>query len=276
MNPEMIRKAEEKERILREGLRTLGNAAVAFSGGVDSTYLLKIAHEELGEHGIAVTMRAGMFPGREMKEAEEFCKEEGIRQIISEQDEEEIPGFRDNPPDRCYLCKKTIFGRIKELAAAEGISHIAEGSNVDDLSDYRPGMRAIRELGILSPLKEAGLTKAEIRLLSKMRGLPTWSKPSFACLASRFVYGERITPEKLRMVGLSEQYLLDKGFSQLRVRIHGENLARIEGLPEDLPAMMALREEITRAFRDFGFQYVTLDLLGYRTGSMNETLQGKS
>ena len=271
----LLRKAEEKERILRDILRNLRSAAVAFSGGVDSTYLLWAAHEELGDRCLAVTARSRLFPLRESSEAEDFCKKKGIRQLFLEHDETKVPGLTDNPPDRCYICKKAIFGNITRLASSQGISHVAEGSNMDDLGDYRPGMKAVEELGILSPLREAGLTKQEIRVLSEKHGLPTWNKPSFACLASRFVYGETISPDKLRRVDLAEQYLLENGFPQFRVRIHGENLARIEVLPEDLPKLLSVREETAAAFRRFGFLYVTMDLLGYRTGSMNEAIKGK-
>ena len=184
----------------------------------------------------------------------------------------EIPGFAENPPDRCYICKKGIFGEILRIADEQGLHRVAEGSNLSDLGDYRPGMRAIREMRVLSPLREAGLYKKEIRALSEMRNLPTWSKPSAACLASRFVYGETITREKLRMVEAGENVLSDMGFRQLRVRMHGENLARIEVEEEQLPQLLAARREVLAAFQRIGYTYVTMDMKGYRTGSMNETL----
>ena len=264
----------EKDRALRERLRELGGIAVAFSGGVDSTFLLQTAHEVLGERAVAVTAEPVFVPKREQNEARDFCLSRGIRQIVIPASALNIDGVRHNPPDRCYHCKREIFGKIIDAARQEGIDAVAEGSNVDDTGDYRPGMRAIRELGVLSPLLDAGLTKAEIRALSKELGLPTWSKPSFACLASRFAYGEAITDERLAMVDRAEQLLLDEGFRQFRVRIHGK-LARIEVLPEELEKIMepARRERLNRALREYGFSYVTLDLAGYRTGSMNEVLK---
>ena len=264
----------QKYEALLSGLRASGSLAVAFSGGVDSAFLLRCAQDALGDRAVAVTAAPPFVPPRELREAREFCEARGIRQVVIPSAELNIDSVRHNPPDRCYHCKREIFGRIIEAAARLGISAVAEGSNVDDTGDYRPGMRAIRELGVRSPLLEAGLTKAEIRALSRELGLPTWDKPSFACLASRFVYGEAITDEKLRMVDRAEQLLMELGFRQLRVRIHGD-LARIEVPPEDLPrvAEPETRARISRELREYGFHYVTLDLAGYRTGSMNEVLK---
>ncbi|MCL2711423.1 MAG: ATP-dependent sacrificial sulfur transferase LarE [Planctomycetaceae bacterium] len=264
---------QTKQDALRHHLRNLGNIAVAFSSGVDSTYLLKTAHDLLGNQTLAVTVHSRLSPQRELDEAVLFTRNEGIEHVVLEIDELTIPGFAQNPADRCYLCKTELFTRIRRIAEERGIVHVAEGSNADDSNDYRPGMRAIAELGILSPLRDAGLTKAEIRQLSHELGLPTWNKQSFACLASRIPYGEEITKERLAMIDMAEQYLLDAGFHQVRVRLHG-NLARIEADEEGLQLLAdkALRESIHCRFKEIGFTYVAVDLLGYRTGSMNETL----
>ena len=264
----------EKYELLKSALLSYGSIVVAFSGGVDSTFLLKVAHDLLGDQAVAVTAAPVFVPRREQNEALSFCSEQKIRQIIIPAEQLNIDSIRHNPPDRCYHCKREIFGKILEVAAQNVISTVAEGSNMDDTGDYRPGMRAIHELGVVSPLLEAGLTKAEIRQLSQELGLETWNKPSFACLASRFVYGEAITDKRLSMVDQAEQTLLDLGFRQFRVRIHGD-LARIEILPEEFAQIMKAetRDRITRNLKEYGFSYVTLDLTGYRTGSMNEVLK---
>ena len=260
---------------LRERLRVIGGAVVAFSSGVDSTFLLRVAHEELGDRVVAATARSHSFPKRELDEATAFCRAEGVRHVVIDSEELDIPGFAENPPDRCYHCKRELFSKLLAFARENGLAAVLEGSNIDDDGDYRPGRRAIRELGIISPLHEAGLTKTEIRALSREMGLPTSDKPSFACLASRFPYGERITVRGLERVEKAEQWLLDAGWglTQLRVRSHGD-LARIEVPPADIPRLAARASEIAAAFKDLGFAYVTLDLLGYRTGSMNEILPG--
>lgn len=254
----------------------MGSVAVAFSGGTDSTFLLKTAHDLLGDKVIAVTARSLSFPGRELDEASAFAREHQIEHIVIDSEELDIEGFAQNPVNRCYLCKTELFTKIKAVAQSKGISHVIEGSNLDDLGDYRPGLQAISELGIRSPLRDAELSKDEIRLLSKLLNLPTWNKQSFACLSSRFPYGENITPQRLQMIDQAEQFLLDQGFHQVRVRYHG-NLARIE---VDEPGFSlltdpALRSSINARLKEIGFTYVTLDIKGYQMGSMNATLPAK-
>lgn len=261
----------DKLDVLKKYMTDLQSAVVAFSGGVDSTFLLKVAHDVLGDNVIAVTARSVSFPQRELDEAMDFCRSEGIRHIVVDSEELDIDGFSHNPVNRCYLCKHELFEKILAIAEQNNIRYVAEGSNMDDEGDYRPGLQAVAELHIKSPLREVGFTKQEIREWSRQLGLRTWAKQSFACLSSRFPYGEEITEQKLGMVDRAEQFLLDLGFHQLRVRIHGE-IARIEVLPDEFEKILFCRERITRAFKEYGFQYVTMDLQGYRTGSMNETL----
>ncbi|MGC6173458.1 ATP-dependent sacrificial sulfur transferase LarE [Lacrimispora sp. 38-1] len=264
---------QEKDQKLRDYISNLDSLAVAFSSGVDSTFLLKTAHEVLGDRVIAVTARSCSFPERELNEAIQFCVKEGIPHFVVDSEELDIEGFSSNPKNRCYLCKHELFEKVTEVAAEYGIKHIAEGSNLDDNSDYRPGLKAVAELGVHSPLRYAELNKDEIRELSRGLGLKTWNKQSFACLSSRFVYGETISREKLSMVDKAEQLLLDLGFHQVRVRIHG-TIARIEVLPGQIPQLITEPDKsvITAEFHRIGFSYVTLDLDGYRMGSMNMTL----
>ena len=276
MEEKELQEALKKEEDLKAYFRQLKSVAVAFSGGVDSTYLLKTAHDTLGDQVIAVTAKSCSFPERELKEAIHFCEKEGIRHFVCESEELDIEGFSHNPKNRCYICKHELFEKIINIAKEQKIAYIAEGSNMDDNGDYRPGLIAVKELGVSSPLRQAELYKEEIRELSKEMGLPTWDKQSFACLSSRFVYGETISEKKLGMVDKAEQLLLDMGFHQVRVRIHG-NIARIEVLPDEITKIVeeGNRTKIANQLKEYGFDYVTLDLLGYRTGSMNETLDEK-
>ena len=269
----MEKDIQKKLQDLKDCLKSLGSVAVAFSGGVDSTFLLKVAHDTLKDKAAAVTARSCSFPKRELAEAKAFCAANGIRHFEVDSEELSIPGFDRNPKNRCYLCKKELFEKIWNLAKENGFSAVCEGSNMDDNGDYRPGLIAVKELGVKSPLRECGLYKNEIRELSHMMNLPTWNKQSFACLASRFVYGEMITEQKLGMVDKAEQKLLDLGFKQVRVRLHGK-VARIEIERAEFPKIIQpdIADEISEYFRGIGFLYTALDLGGYKTGNMNLTL----
>lgn len=266
---------EQKLQRLKLIIKSLSSVAVAFSGGVDSTFLLKVCLEVLGSDNVlAVTAKSATYPARELQDAVSLAGMLGARHKIIESEELEIPGFSDNPPERCYYCKRELFGKLMDTARSEGLNFVVDGSNFDDTGDFRPGMRAVAELGVRSPLKEAGFTKDDIRALSKETGLPTWNKPSFACLSSRFPYGEKITREKLERVARAEEILRALGFSQYRVRSH-RDIARIEVEPGEMGRFFdsRLRENVAMKIKQTGFKYVTLDLLGYRTGSMNEVLK---
>jgi uncharacterized protein len=270
----MDQSVEEKFIKLKEIFLLMGKVVVAYSGGVDSTLLLKAAKESLGEkHVVAVTALSPLFPDRELAGAKRMVQEMGVKHILIESNELEIEGFSKNPSNRCYFCKKELFEEMQSLARKEAISFVVEGSTLDDEKDHRPGRKAIQELGIRSPLQEARFTKEDVRELSRTLGLPTWDKPSFACLASRFPYGEEITPEGLRMVDEAENFLFSLGFKQVRVR-HYQSLARIEVYPEEMSRLMngSLREKVVNCLKKIGYRYVTLDLQGFRSGSMNEVL----
>jgi len=258
---------------LKEIIEGYGTLLVAFSGGCDSTLLLEVAHRVLGDRAIAVTARSETYPSEEYEDAARIARQLGVRHLTIDTSELSVKGFSSNPPDRCYFCKAELFRKLIELAREHGIRYVADGASQDDASDHRPGMRAAAALGIVSPLKEARLTKDDIREISKTLGLSTWDKPSFACLASRFPYGEKITQEKLKMVHAAESFIRSLGFRQVRVRHHGA-MARIEAPAEDISRFLdsSLRESVARKLREIGYVYVSLDLMGYRTGSLNEVL----
>lgn len=264
---------QEKYNSLINIVKNQKKVAVAFSGGVDSTFLLKSAKEAIGENVLAIVIKTGNMPERELREALEFLKKEEIAYEICTVDETEIKGFKENPSNRCYICKTALFQTMKQLAEKKGIFNIIEGSNLDDMNDYRPGLAALQELGIKSPLREAQLTKREIRILSQELGLDTWDKPAYSCLATRIPYGEIITKEKLKMVEMCENYLIELGFSQIRVRHHG-TLARIEADRKEMEMFYdeRIQKEINQYFKKVGFLYTALDLAGYQMGNMNQEL----
>lgn len=264
----MATSREEKEKKLAVLLEKCMPLAVAFSGGVDSTYLLHEAVKAGKGKVTALIMKTPSVPERELDEAVTFCKSRGISFFVLPADPFSAAGFRENGRDRCYICKHFLFSALLEKAKEEGVPFVADGTNADDRKEFRPGLRALKELEIRSPLAEAGLTKKEIRELSEKEGLPTWNKPSFSCLATRFPYGEELTVEKLRRTEAAENLLAELGFTQRRVRVHG-NLARIEVLPAEIPLLLERRDMISSRLEELGFLYTTVDLKGFRSGSMD-------
>lgn len=262
---------KEKLQKLKCMLRELGSVAVAYSGGVDSNFLLKIATDTLGDKAMAVTIHAMMHSSREIEEAKQYAKEFNANHIVVNIDNLEGEDFFKNTPKRCYHCKNTVFSKIKKIAKENNIEYVVDGTNMDDLGDYRPGLKALEELNIVSPLKECCLTKEDIRILSKEMNLETYKKPAFACLATRIPYGTEITNDKLRIIEKSEEFLQDMGFSQFRVRAH-DNIARIEVEKDEIHKFFTenLLEKTSNKLKEIGFEYVTLDMAGYKMGSMNK------
>lgn len=263
--------AQTKLKQLQHILRDLKSCAIAYSGGLDSTFLIKVAYDTLGKNAIAVTATSSTYPKRELQDAKLFAKTIGIPHVIIHSEELDINKFSKNPPDRCYYCKKELFKKIKQIAQQHHLNTVLDGSNADDRFDYRPGAKARKELGIRSPLYEVGLTKQEIRVLSELLHLKSSEKPPLACLASRFPYGTKITMERLKQVETAEEYLFSLGIKQSRVRYH-DHIARIEVIGDDIHVIVANAQKIIKRFKTLGFTYITLDLEGYRTGSLNEVL----
>lgn len=264
----------QKLENLKSRLKELGSIAVAYSGGVDSNFLLKVAKDTLGDNAIAVTIHAMMHSDVEINEAKEYARNFNIKHVVFEIEDFNLEKFLENGPKRCYYCKSEVFSKIKEIARANNIKYVVDGTNLDDIGDYRPGLKALEELDIISPLKECNLTKEDIRILSKEMGLSTHNKPAFACLATRIPYGTRITKETLEMIEKGEQYLIELGFTQFRVRHHG-GIARIEVDKDEIHKFFSVDtlEKTNNKFIEIGFKYTTLDMNGYKMGSMNKTIE---
>jgi uncharacterized protein len=262
---------QEKLKHLQQMLRNMKSCVIAYSGGVDSTFLIRVAYDILGKNALAVTAASSTYPKRELQEAKRYAKTVGIPHIVIQSEELDIKKFTDNPTDRCYYCKRELFRKLRAIAKDHQFNAVLDGSNADDVADYRPGGKARTEHGVISPLKEAGLTKQDIRSLSRSLHLSTAEKPSFACLASRFPYGVKITKERLKQVEAAEELLVSLGIRQCRVRYH-DTIARIEVTPADFKAILTHVPTIVTRFKKLGFTYITLDLEGYRTGSLNEVL----
>jgi uncharacterized protein len=252
-------------------LKDLQSCAIAYSGGVDSTLLITVAHNVLGEKALAVTATSSTYPKKELKEAQEYARHLGIRHVVVHSEELDIGGFSKNHSDRCYHCKKELFQKIQQIAREQHLAYVLDGSNADDTSDYRPGAKARQELSVKSPLQDVGLSKQEIREISRSMHLDTAEKPALACLASRFPYGTTITKARLKQVEHAEEFLLSLGIHQCRVRYHTD-IARIEVAPADFPLILSHADAIVKRFKELGFIYVTLDIEGYRAGSLNEVL----
>ncbi len=261
----------QKLKTLRHSIRLLGKTIIAYSGGIDSTLVAKIARDELGEHAIAVTAVSSSYPRYELEKAKEIAACIGVTHVLAETKEVNNPNYMKNSPERCYFCKSTLYETLKRIAHEKQVPHIINGINLDDTTDFRPGMRAANEAHVLSPLKSAGLTKKEIRIISHSLGLPNWDKPASPCLSSRVPYGIAITPEILGKVEKAESVLREFGFTQFRVRYHKE-IARIEVGKNDFLAVLEHGDEITKRIREIGFAYVCLDLRGFRSGSLNEVV----